>query len=99
MDNVNHPSHYNSGKIEVIEALEDWKLDFHSANAVKYITRAGKKDLTKTVEDLEKAIWYLRRRIALELGNPPKPNDMPQERLQIQSLTSGSALTAPSKKT
>ena len=34
---VNHPSHYNSGKIEVIEALEDWNLNFCLANTVKYI--------------------------------------------------------------
>lgn len=62
-DNVNHPSHYTSGKIEVIDALEDWKLTFHLANAVKYIARAGKKDPLKYVEDLEKAVWYLKRAI------------------------------------
>ncbi len=81
MSNVNHPSHYNSGKIEVIEALEDWGLNFHRANAVKYIARAGKKDPSKEVEDLEKAKWYLTRDIerlkALAEGrNPVKPNDM-----------------------
>lgn len=43
-DPVNHPKYYAEGRIEVIEALEDWKLDFHRANAVKYIARAGKKD-------------------------------------------------------
>lgn len=51
---VNHPSHYNSGKIEVIEAIEDWRLGFHRGNAVKYIARAGKKDPRKEIEDLEK---------------------------------------------
>ena len=68
MDNVNHPSHYNTVKIEVIEAIEDWKLDFCLGNAVKYIARAGKKDPNKTIEDLEKAIWYTNRRIE-ELKN------------------------------
>lgn len=62
-DNVNHPSHYTSGKIEVIDFIEDQKLDMHTGNAVKYIARAGKKDPSKEVEDLEKAIWYLRRKI------------------------------------
>ena len=43
-DPVNHPSHYTSGKIEVIDFLEDQGFPFHLANAVKYIARAGKKD-------------------------------------------------------
>jgi hypothetical protein len=85
-DVVNHPSHYNAGKIEVIEAIEDWQagalagVGFHLGNAIKYIARAGKKDPAKTVEDLEKAIWYCRRAIAVLKGQPPRPNDMPQER-------------------
>ena len=63
-DPVNHPSHYTDGKIEVIDFIEDKKLGFHLGNAVKYIARAGKKDPAKTVEDLEKAIWYIKRYIA-----------------------------------
>lgn len=66
MGNVNHPVHYNTGKIEVIEAIEDWALGFHLGNAVKYIARAGKKDSAKYIEDLEKAIWYIRRRIEVQ---------------------------------
>ena len=58
-DNVNHPDHYNKGKIEVIEAIEEWKLGFHLGNAVKYIARAEHKGSPK--EDIEKAIWYLNR--------------------------------------
>lgn len=79
-DSVNHPSHYNQGKIEVIEYIEDQKLDYHLGNAVKYISRAGKKNPEKLVEDLEKAVWYVRRRIALASGNAPRPNEMPNER-------------------
>ncbi len=75
-DPINHPAHYASGKIEVIEAIEDWQLGFHLGNAVKYVARAGKKDPAKTVEDLEKSIWYIRRKIALLKGNAPRPNDM-----------------------
>lgn len=62
-DNVNHPAHYTRGKIEVIDFIEDQGLEFHLANAVKYICRAGYKNKAKTVEDLEKADWYLRRYI------------------------------------
>jgi len=76
MDNINHPLHYNSGKIEVIEFLEDQFMDRpHEWNAVKYIARAKFK--AKEIEDLEKAIWYLRRKIALlRPGETPRPNDM-----------------------
>ena len=62
-DPVNHPAHYTSGSIEVIDYIEDQKLPYHLGNAVKYISRAGKKDPDKTVEDLKKAIWYLNRYI------------------------------------
>lgn len=67
-DPVNHPSHYTSGKIEVIDFIEDKGLSFHLGNAVKYIARAGKKDPAKTVEDLQKAIWYLGREILRREG-------------------------------
>tara|TARA_Y100001938_G_scaffold18108_1_gene22363 strand:- start:66 stop:275 length:210 start_codon:yes stop_codon:yes gene_type:complete len=60
---IDHPDHYNSGKIEVIEVIEDWDLDFCLGNAIKYIGRAGKKDKSKEVEDLSKALWYIQRRI------------------------------------
>ncbi len=78
---VNHPSHYNSGKIEVIEAIEDWRLGFNRGNAVKYVARAGKKNPTKEIEDLEKAVWYLKRELELlksrdEKREPVRPNDM-----------------------
>lgn len=69
-DPVNRPSHYTDGKIEVIEFIEDKKLGFCLGNAIKYIARAGKKDPTKTLEDLNKAKWYIERRIKeLEGGN------------------------------
>src|ERR1700693_922232 len=63
---VDHPSHYNQGKFEVIDIIEGFGLakDFHLANAVKYILRCPfKGNLT---QDLEKAIWYINRRIELE---------------------------------
>ena len=62
-DPVNHPSHYTDGSIEVIDFIEDKKLGYHLGNSVKYICRAGKKDPTKTIEDLKKAIWYINRHI------------------------------------
>lgn len=62
-DNVNHPAHYTSGQIEVIDFIEDKELGFHLGNAVKYISRAGRKNPDKTIEDLRKAAWYLNRQI------------------------------------
>ena len=64
-DPVNHPSHYTSGSIEVIDYIEDQRFPYHLGNAVKYISRAGKKDKAKTIEDLEKAVWYINRYIEL----------------------------------
>jgi hypothetical protein len=66
-DPVDHPSHYNKGKFEVIDVIDDWKLAYCEANAVKYIARAEHKG--KQIEDLKKAVWYLQFRIArLELA-------------------------------
>lgn len=62
-DPVNHPLHYTDGKIEVIDYIEDKGLGFSLGNAVKYISRAGKKDPEKEIEDLRKSAWYINRRI------------------------------------
>jgi hypothetical protein len=61
MSAVDHPSHYNAGNIEVIDAIEDWNLNFSLGNAVKYIARADHKGAS--IEDLQKAAWYLNREI------------------------------------
>ena len=64
-DSVNHPTHYGGedNTYEAIKVIESWGLDFCLGNVVKYISRAGKKDPTKELEDLKKAVWYLNRRI------------------------------------
>lgn len=74
-NNVDHPAHYNFGKIEVIDFIEQQHLGFHLGNSVKYISRAGRKDPAKTIEDLKKAAWYLNRQIEKlerELGGQNK---------------------------
>ena len=64
---INHPSHYNQGKYEAIDVIEDWQLNFNLGNTVKYISRAGHKD--NIIQDLKKALWYLDREIKrLEKG-------------------------------
>ena len=67
-DPVNHPKHYTDGRIEVIEYIEDKNLGFCLGNAIKYISRAGKKEKNKEIQDLRKAMWYIERRI-YELEN------------------------------
>lgn len=62
-DSVNHPSHYTDGKIEVMDFIEDKQLNFARGNVIKYVSRAGKKDQNKELEDLKKASWYLNREI------------------------------------
>ena len=60
-DNVNNPSHYNTGTIEVITVIEDWNLNFNLGNAIKYIGRCEHKNNKE--EDIKKAIWYLEREL------------------------------------
>lgn len=60
-EQVNHPKHYNAGKIEAIDVIEDWKLNFSLGCVVKYLCRSEHKN--STLEDLEKASWYLNREI------------------------------------
>ena len=59
---VDHPRHYNVGKIEAITVIEDWNLNFNLGNCVKYVARADHKG--NAVEDLKKALWYLQRELA-----------------------------------
>ena len=65
VDVVNHPSHYTSGKIEVIRIIEDQLTDeeyrgYIKGQVIKYITRESRKN---GLEDLKKAAWYLNRLI------------------------------------
>jgi hypothetical protein len=73
MNNVEHPDHYGGNTpYEAIKVIEAWELNFNLGNAVKYISRAGKKNQSKYTEDLSKAIWYLQR----EISNVEKLNTL-----------------------
>ena len=63
VDQVNHPEHYTShpSGIEAIEITRH--MTFNLGNALKYVWRAGLKDETKTIQDLEKAIFYIKDEI------------------------------------
>jgi hypothetical protein len=60
-DNINHPPHYKTGGIEVIDFIEAKNLSYHLGNVIKYIARADHKGNKK--DDLLKAQWYLTRAI------------------------------------
>lgn len=83
-DPVNHPSHYNRGKIEVLEFITDQKLSYERGSIIKYICRAGYKSAEKEIEDLDKAMFYLRWERELVLARregrePCKPNQLKKE--------------------
>ena len=62
------PDYYASKKIEPMDVIEDWELGHHLACVLKYIGRFGLKgdDQKDYVADLEKAKWYLERKIGIE---------------------------------
>jgi len=65
-EQVNHPDHYQfcEGNVyEAIKVIDACGLCFSLGNAVKYISRAGKKNSEKEIEDLKKAIWYIQHHI------------------------------------
>lgn len=63
---VEHPPHYTTGRIECVDFILDKELDFPLGNVIKYVVRAGKKhsvslsDKEKQIQDLEKAMQYLK---------------------------------------
>ena len=64
-EQVNHPSHYGGSEniYESIKVIDAWDLGFSLGNTVKYISRAGKKETDKELQDLKKASWYLQHHI------------------------------------
>ncbi len=69
-DNVNHPSHYETGHFECIEVMLETQgkeavKSFCVCNAFKYLYRHRNKN---ELEDIKKAVWYLKKFIELEEG-------------------------------
>lgn len=63
INNVEHPSHYATGKFECIDVMmEVFGIEYVKAfcicNAFKYIYRCNRKN---GIEDIEKAKWYLNK--------------------------------------
>ena len=67
-NNVIKPSHYKSGEFDVIAFCQKHDLGFEVGNIIKYVTRAGKKEGNSELQDLNKAMEYLKRRIEFVEG-------------------------------
>lgn len=72
MDLVERPPHYIADKLQVIDVIDDWDLDFRLGNAAKYLLRAGRKTADPGV-DLMKARWYVRRARGLPATQSSRP--------------------------
>lgn len=76
-DPIHRPAHYANSQIEVANFIADRELDYFLGCVVKYVSRAGKKDPSKELEDLQKAQAYLGMKIRLlqgELAVPERPD-------------------------
>lgn len=77
-DSVNHPNHYCEGRrYEPWDVIVDWQLDYLTGSAVKYLSRAGRKDPNKEVEDLRKAVAYIEKRIEVLESRKSSDSDNP----------------------
>jgi hypothetical protein len=65
IEQINHPQHYGgeNNEYETIKVIDAWGLGFSLGNTVKYISRAGKKEKDKELQDLKKALFYLKHHI------------------------------------
>ena len=66
MNKIN-PEHYRQGLIEPWDYIIDQQLDYLAGNIVKYVTRAGKKNSERKLDDLLKAQAYIHKLIITEI--------------------------------
>ena len=74
-DIVQNPEHYTKGRDHhPLDVIEDWALDYHLGNCLKYISRFGRKK-DSNISDLSKAMFYLQRRLNIEIEKSIKTTD------------------------
>ena len=74
MTDMINPDHYKGNrKYETIAVIEDWNLNYRLGNALKYLSRNGRKPGEDAREGLMKAIWYLEREIQAQTSQPAYP--------------------------
>lgn len=70
-DVVKNPKHYEQYEFEPVSFIMKNELSFWMGNVIKYVMRAGTKDDTDEVQDLNKAIRYIEMRINQLEGREP----------------------------
>jgi hypothetical protein len=81
MSKVDHPNHYqHPSGVEAIQVCE-WE-NFNVGNALKYLFRAGRKEGEPSVDDLQKASWYLQREIVRRLAMTGTQAERDQQELE-----------------
>jgi len=83
MTDVVNPEHYTKYRIQPVDVIDDWSLDFYLGNVVKYIARYRDKG---GVEDLRKACWYLDRFISLQAKQQEGVTVLPSHNVSISKL-------------
>lgn len=73
-EKINNPTHYEGVGLTAIDVIEAHELNFSCGSALKYILRAGKKPGESTLEDLNKALWYVQRELNRNLSITPTPS-------------------------
>lgn len=63
-DMVNHPPHYTTGKIEVLDFILDQRFGYLDGQVIKYLCRYRHKG--NPLEDLKKAKFYLNKLVEEE---------------------------------
>lgn len=59
---VEYPDHYTTSKLQPVDVIDAWHLNFNLGNTIKYICRYPHKG--NPLRDLQKAQWYLTREIS-----------------------------------
>ena len=75
---VDHPEHYNFGKMETLDLIDNFSTPeeydgFLKGNIIKYLHRYNFKN---GLEDLEKAQWYLNKLIDVFKERMEEPKRM-----------------------
>jgi hypothetical protein len=64
MSNLINPSHYSAPGVSGVELIDFIDhLPFARGNAIKYVFRAGRKDASTELQDLQKAQWLINREV------------------------------------
>lgn len=88
-----NPDYYQRGGAQLIDFLET--LPYNRGAAGKYVIRAGAKDPSKEIEDLEKARWYIDREIARLKGGPSTDPTARERAAKAWGLDTGKLIVGP----